>query len=169
MGQASAKDVKALSVASTVELPTHRPQHSVGMGGLSDAPVNKHLHRPHPHITPTSLLQPPYTLTSPSQHTTTLTSPSHHPHITIATTLTHSHHPHTPHNHPTFSHHPHNYSTPSHHPHNHPTPSHAHLTDQGLAMKCLTFCLPGNLNLALLKASMQDASCWGLERMDMIG
>ena len=31
------------------------------------------------------------------------------------------------------------------------------------------FCLPGNLNLALLNASIQDASCWGLERMDMMG
>ena len=35
--------------------------------------------------------------------------------------------------------------------------------------KPFTFCLPGNLNLARLKASMQDASCCGLERMDMMG
>ena len=89
----------------------------------------------------------------------TLTSPPHH-HCNHPHTLTSPSHPSQP---------PHILTSPSQLLHTFTSPSHAHLTDQGLAMKCLTFCLPGNLNLALLKASMQDASCWGLERMDMIG
>lgn len=32
-----------------------------------------------------------------------------------------------------------------------------------------TFCLPGNLNLDLLKASMAAALCWSLTLTDMIG